>query len=506
MNSTIEKGISQLKSLEHLFVENLVGNKNQNLEFIKSTLADVNSFPKLTTLSLAGNNLSSINFAKLQESSNQPIFPPTLKKLNLNFTSLNDKRLQELVKLLKSSEVKLNALSLSKCHAYPRTIEVIGEYLKSTQNLDFQYQSPVQTIQQPENDNILDDLKTENRNPEKQFATILTQEQQFKKEMLQGLIKFTKNLKSFIDESKTQQKPKGLAQVAKLTTANQYLPIILKDAAGIKSFLNACKYNVIDFARDPKSLIPKNDFKRALKYPKMDLDKTTEIGGEDSIGEYKIPLIKQVDLGRVSDEMFAEKSMEVQRERFLSLMQELGFRSTEIELPDGTEDVFKVILDDSQYIGWDYRMATFSLIWRPQYHTASVKFNLSDDFFMERKDRTNVYKVSNQDYLIDILSTLNLKPLDFVGELDVLADGETEVNIRYNIIKYGALNLAKLLLVAIDKGFIFLRVLQEKNIFDHEDSSAVEEDARKIRKAVKAELKTYAESEEFLEFIKSDNK
>ena len=228
-------------------------------------------------------------------------------------------------------------------------------------------------------------------------------------------------------------------------------------------------------------------------------------GDEESIGEYRIPLIHQVHPDRVSDEIFAGKSMEEQRELILSLMEQLGYRSTEVELSDGIEDVFKVMIDDSQYIGWDSRLAIFSIIWRPQYHTVSVRFNLSDDCFMERKDRTNVYKVSNQDYLIDILSTLNLKPMDFAGELEVLADGETEVNIRCNIMQYGVLNLAKLLLVAIDKGFIFLRVLQEKNIFDHADSSAVEEDARQIRKAIKAELKAYAQSEEFSAFSKSDN-
>jgi len=197
--------------------------------------------------------------------------------------------------------------------------------------------------------------------------------------------------------------------------------------------------------------------------------------------------------------------MEVQREKFLALMEEMGYESREVKISDGIEDVFKVLVDDSQYIGWDYKLATFSIIWRPQYHTVSVKFNLSDDWFMERKDRTNVYALRNQDYLIDILSTLNLKPLDFVGELDVLNDGETEVNIRYTIMKYGPLNLAKLLLVAIDKGFVFLRTLQEKNIFDNEDSSSVVEDAKQIRKAVKAELKAFAKSKEFIALSRADN-
>jgi len=505
LNSTIQKGIENLDALEHLFLEDLVGNKSQNLEFIKSILANLYRFPHLNTLSFAGNNLSTINFVELQQNSQKPIFPPTLQKLNLNSTNMNNDRIQGLTQLLKSSQAKLNALSLSKCRAYSDTIKGVEEYIKSMQNPDFQYQRPVRTLKVQENKDILGDLTADDSNPEKKIATITTEEQEIKAQMLRGLIKFMKNLTDFIDESRKQENPTGLAQIAKLNTANQYLPIILKDAAGIKSFLNSCKYNIVQFSRDLKSLIPKNNFKLALKYPKTDLDKTVEVGGEDSIGEYQIPFIQQIDLERISDKQFAYESMQVQRDKFLSLMAESGYKSTEIELSDGIEDVFKVILDDSKYIGWDFRMAFFSVIWRFQYHTVSVKFNLSDDCFMKREDRTNVYKVSNQDYLIDILSTLNLKPLDFVGELEVLADGETEVNIRCSIMKYGPLNLAKLLLVAIDKGFVFLRVLQEKNIFDHEDSSAVEEDARQIRKAVKAELKAYAESEEFLQYIRSDN-
>lgn len=69
ISQNIQKGIRQLNDLEHLFLENLVGNKNQNLEFMKSILENMHRFPKLNTLSLAGNNLSSINFAELQENS-----------------------------------------------------------------------------------------------------------------------------------------------------------------------------------------------------------------------------------------------------------------------------------------------------------------------------------------------------------------------------------------------------------------------------------------------------
>jgi len=260
----IQKGIEQLDNLQHLILENLVG--SQVLEFLKSLLENLNRYSKLSSLSLAGNNLSSIDFSDLlEESDHDQIFPSTLKKLNFNSTHLSDKHIQDILKLLQASDIKLEGLHLSKCHAYQRTFKALNNFIRAIP--DLQYEPPVSSLellqQDQNNKNILGEATKDNDPNPKIDITI--------EQVWKNLLEFAREIKAFIEESRAQTAPQGLAKICKLNTANQVLPIVLKDAVGIKAFLNACKNNTVDFTRDPKSLIPKNDFNLALKNPQADL-------------------------------------------------------------------------------------------------------------------------------------------------------------------------------------------------------------------------------------------
>ena len=258
----IEKEIGQLTNLQHLILENLVG--NQALDFIKNLLTNLNRYSKLTTLSLAGNNLSSIDFSELLEDSDEnQIFPSTLKKLNLNSTHLSDRHIQDILKLLQASNTKIEGLHLSKSHAYQRTFHALEEFIENAQNPDFQYEAPVTSLEPPKiqnNQNILEGGNEENEQPENTAS-----------ELFRDLSENEREINSFIEESRAEINPQGLARICRFNNANQLLRIILKDAVAIKAFLNACRYNFVDFTRDPKSLIPKNDFNLALRNPNADL-------------------------------------------------------------------------------------------------------------------------------------------------------------------------------------------------------------------------------------------
>ncbi len=172
-------------------------------------------------------------------------------------------------------------------------------------------------------------------------------------------------------------------------------------------------------------------------------------------------------------------------------MYDQGFNCQSVDRKDHIEDTFVVYLENWEYLSWDYRVAKFSILWYYSLNLIHVKFNLSDDWFLERTKRVNKYALKNMDFLVSFLSEWNVRPLDFYAELQVLKEEESEVNFKYQIMKSKEFNLAKELIGAIDKGFIIIKTLQKENIFDMEDSSTAVKTAKEMKKGVKNHLKKY---------------
>ena len=207
-------------------------------------------------------------------------------------------------------------------------------------------------------------------------------------------------------------------------------------------------------------------------------------------------------LEKAGKEKWETLSMQTQRENLKILLDRLGFRCKERKKSDCIINDFLALVEDSEYIAWDYRLATFSLEWYDGLGLVVVKFNLSDDWFLKGSERTSKYTLKNMDFLINTLSEWNIKPLDFVFELEVLNDGETEVKFKHQIMVYGKVNLAKSILIALDKGFIILKALQKENLFDRDDFSQTNKDAKQIRKEFKSQLKQYSNSPAVLNLLK----
>ena len=186
------------------------------------------------------------------------------------------------------------------------------------------------------------------------------------------------------------------------------------------------------------------------------------------------------------------------------LLDKLKVYYQEIKHKDCVEDVYIVLKRGSKEITWDYTLATFSIFWYDSLGLVSVKFNLSDDWFLDKNERTNHYAAHNLDYLVDFCSSWNCHANDFVFELDIPTDGEAEIKFKATIMKNGDLNLARALLIHIDKGFLTLKKLQKKIVFNQEDSSRKIVKAKELRKEVKLSTKKYEKSAGFLKLLERE--
>lgn len=213
---------------------------------------------------------------------------------------------------------------------------------------------------------------------------------------------------------------------------------------------------------------------------------------------YQTPLIERLGCEILLDDQIAEGSLQIQRQRFLDLMLVLGYSSHEVEREGQTEgeriveDVFHVLLEESNRVAWDFKLATFSVVWDFLRDAVSVRFNLSDDWFLERAERTNVYQHSNCEYLVAVMSEINLKRKTFFGCLDVPESEKPEVILQAHLLKVGTFNIPRELFVIIDEGFVTLKALQHHNIFDLNDSNArVAPTSEEIGAFVKKQAKSF---------------
>jgi len=241
-------------SLEHLIFEKL----NQPCEeILKQILINTKTLKKLETLSLNGNCLRNINFLALDEENidassslkNSNLFPATLRTLNLNSTEVNEKQITEIITLLTRSGCHLQSLHLENCSLFN-----IKEIFGSSKGLNKCKIITSQILLQTK-ENILEATE-----PESLLSNTFSCIQNLFPQLL-------KNYKDIISiTSSDQDKAFGnLTNLFKNKDISYFFPVVLKMLRELKFFQNAQKSGLIDFTKDLKTLLPKNDFQQALE-------------------------------------------------------------------------------------------------------------------------------------------------------------------------------------------------------------------------------------------------
>jgi len=249
-------------SLQHLILEKIDSQEN----ITKAILLNIKDFSQLKTFSLNGNCLKNIDFCNLekeikntQQNKDINVFPKTLNTLNLNSTEMNSKQIQEVINLLKKSNCGLRALHFESCHIYPSEIpsilDLLNQFNKS-KTLTIEITSLA--LENTETEKVSDD-KTQTSS-----TGLLQNNQNLFPQLLQNHKELISILPNQIPTTLS-----GLRSILTNEDCKDYFPVFLKMLLEIKLFQKVMNFGEVEFIKDPRVLLPKNNFQKALKSNKV---------------------------------------------------------------------------------------------------------------------------------------------------------------------------------------------------------------------------------------------
>ena len=245
-------------SLINLRIENIVKKEQDLMKFV---LDNIKGFKVLKTLSLAGNNMSHIDFKNNENPTKDDsrMFPEGLLKLNLNYCKLTDQQIQTLMRSHIKGHCRLEAIHIQGCYVNHRNLDLISKTIINSsideQKLMSEFPKPILGTK-TDDENLLDASASSKKMDRLNYGSV---------ELL-----FTKLEDNYIEIQRLLKKNQKIAEMCEREGSRLFLPYLLKALPEIMAFQDSYRREKVEFFTNPDNLIPKNDINRVLGMTKHD--------------------------------------------------------------------------------------------------------------------------------------------------------------------------------------------------------------------------------------------